>query len=393
MDSNEIRTSDEIDLIQALAPLTARWKLLLVVGVLGCMAGFICSRILPKTYASSATIYVQQSSNATSLVRNLPVPLGSLGSSSGGTGYGYILTLLRSESLRTITIRNLKLLDNPTFTYNEKLTDIQALDRLFKMISVLEGKDGAITLGVEARDPQLAANIVNTMIDGLGKLVQTASTRKADFIEHKLSTTSKDLARAEEEMSKFMETHDVAMIDEQTKGMIQQLGALDIRLLDLDARLQSLDSDLVNEGNLSKLVDTQVQRKSLEQSRNYIAGERDNLKAHLDKLPEVSTQYVRIQRKITVLNNTFQMLTEQYQIARITQKGEDGDYQVIDRAEPDPRKVSPKTIPICLLGAILADVLAAMVIFMQNNSRRTRRDRRPGRSRAAVTGNVPTKHG
>ncbi len=390
MESNEIRTSDEIDLIQVLAPLTARWKLLLVIGFLGCVGGFLYSRTLPRIYASSATIYVQQAQGAAGLLRNLPV---SLGSSSGGTSYGYILTLLRSESLRNLAIKNLKLLDNQKFTYGEKLTDIQALGRLSKMVWVLDGKDGSIALGAETRDPELAANIVNTMVDGLGKLVQTASTRKANFIEHKLNTTSNDLARAEEEMSKFMETHDVAMIDEQTKGMIQQLGELDIRLLDLDAKLQSLDSNLTNEGDLNRLVDKEVERKSLEQSRNYIAGERDKLKAQLDKLPEVGTQYVRIQRKITVLGKTFELLTEQYQLARITQKGEDGDYQVIDRAWPNLRKVAPKTISICLMGGIAADAVAIVLIFLLDRSRRTRRDRRPARSRAPATGAVPTKRG
>ena len=390
MESNEIRTSDEIDLIQVLAPLTARWKLLLVIGFLGCVGGFLYSRTLPRIYASSATIYVQQAQGAAGLLRNLPV---SLGSSSGGTSYGYILTLLRSESLRNLAIKNLKLLDNQKFTYGEKLTDIQALGRLSKMVWVLDGKDGSIALGAETRDPELAANIVNTMVDGLGKLVQTASTRKANFIEHKLNTTSNDLARAEEEMSKFMETHDVAMIDEQTKGMIQQLGELDIRLLDLDAKLQSLDSNLTNEGDLNRLVDKEVERKSLEQSRNYIAGERDKLKAQLDKLPEVGTQYVRIQRKITVLGKTFELLTEQYQLARITQKGEDGDYQVIDRAWPNLRKVAPKTISVCLMGGIAADAVAIVLIFLLDRSRRTRRDRRPARSRAPATGAVPTKRG
>lgn len=390
MESNEIRTSDEIDLIQMLAPLTARWKLLLVIGFLGCVGGFLYSRTLPRIYASSATIYVQQTQGAAGVLRNLPV---SLGSSSGGTSYGYILTLLRSESLRKLAILKLKLLDDPKFTYSEKLTDIQALGRLSKMVSVLDGKDGSIALGAEARDPDLAANIVNTMVDGLGKLVQTASTRKADFIEHKLNTTSNDLARAEEEMSKFMETHDVAMIDEQTKGMIQQLGELDIRLLDLDAKLQSLDSNLTNEGDLNRLVDKEVERKSLEQSRNYIAGERDKLKAQIDKLPEVGTQYIRIQRKITVLDKTFEMLTEQYQMARITQKGEDGDYQVIDRAWPNLRKVAPKTISICLMGGIAADAVVIVLIFLLDRSRRTRRGRRPARSRAPAAGAVPAKRG
>ena len=391
MESNEIRTSDEIDLIQALAPVTVRWKLLLVVGIIGCAAGFGVSRLLPKTYESSATIYVQQSSSPASLLQNLPV---SLGSSNGGSTYGYVLTLLRSESLRKIAIQRLDLMHNPDFTYGRKLTAPEALMRLSKMTTVQERKEGSLALLVEARNSELAANIVNTMVDGLGDLMQTASRRKADFIEHKLNTTTTDLARAEKEMSRFMETHDIAMIDEQSRAMIQQLGELDIRLLDLDAKLQSLDSNLANEGDINRLVDEQVQCKALQQTRNYVVGERDKLKTQLDKLPEMGTQYVRIQRKLTVLNKTYELLTEQYQMARITQKGEDGDYQVVDRAWPDPKKVAPSNMANALIGGILVDILAAVFILVREHSRANKRNRRLAQSREpASPGAVPAKRG
>ena len=104
MDNNELRTTDEIDLLAFLSPLIARWKLLFAVTLLGFVAGFFYSRSLPKTYQSSATIYVQQS-GGTSILRGLPFAIGS----SGGTSSGYLLTVLQSSKLSKIVGDRLKL--------------------------------------------------------------------------------------------------------------------------------------------------------------------------------------------------------------------------------------------------------------------------------------------
>jgi tyrosine-protein kinase Etk/Wzc len=372
LDSNsEVFYDDEIDLVQLAAPLIARWKLLLAIVLLGSIAAFIFSTTLPKTYESTASIFVQQNSPASSILKSLPVSIG--GESSSG---GYYITLLQSDAMRRDLITKLDLVHNPHFNEGRHMNGGKAIEALARMVRVNETKNGAIDITVQAKSPRLAARIANTMLDDLGIFAITASRRKADFIEKKLDETTRNLSKAEEDMSAFMEKNQVAAMDEQTKGMIEQMGELDAKLLDLDSQLHAINSDLANAGNLDDLVDKEVQGKSLQTSRDYILGQRNSLHAKLEKLPAVATQYARIQRRITVLTSTFQLLTEQYQLARITQKGEDGDYQIIDRAHPNPKKVAPRNSVNATLGGIVALVLASVIILLGARSTNVKAKRR-----------------
>lgn len=378
MDSNsEVFYDDEIDLAQLVAPLVAKWKLILTLVILGSIAAFMYSFTVPKTYQSTASIFVQENSAASSLLKSLPVSVGGDSSSSG-----YFITLLQSDAMRRDLIAKLNLVRNPKIALGKPMDETKALEALDKMVMVSQTKNGAVDITVQATSPRLAAQIANTMLDDLGVFVITASRRKADFIEKRLDETTRGLSRAEEEMSAFMEKNQVASIDEQTRGMIEQLGELDAKLLDLDSQLQALNSDLANAGNLDDLVDKEVQKKSLQTSRDYILKQRNDLHAKLDKLPAVATKYARIQRKMTALTSTFQLLTEQYQLARITQKGEDGDYQIIDRAYPNSKAVAPRKMVNAVLGGIITFVLVSIIILLRARSNSIKTRRRATRTKA-----------
>jgi len=359
---NDTHTSDEIDLSVFAAPFLAKWKLLLVVAVVMGAAGLLYARTLPRVYESTASIYVQ--SGSASLLRNLPIPIAPTGSSSG-----YLVTLLQSDALGKMTIDKLNLRRDRYFTASGPMTLIDALKALDRAVTVNENKNGAITLAVRAQDPKLAADIANTMLDGLGLLVVTGGKRKADFIEQRLEETTRDLADAEEEMSGFLTKNKVAGIEDQTRQLITELGDLDGKILDVDAELQGVKSELSNAGNLDSLVDQEVRKRALESSRDLLVQKEKQIRARLEGLPPIGVQYARIQRKIAVLTQTFQTLTEQYQLARITQKGEDGDYQIIDRAQPNPKKVAPSCAVMALGGAVVGVFAACVLVYLSDRMR------------------------
>jgi uncharacterized protein involved in exopolysaccharide biosynthesis len=368
LENKGINTQDEIDLVKLMAPLLAKWKLLLLIAVLGSSVGFIVSRYLPKTYQATAMIFVQHNSQAASLLRNLPVSLGSSGDSSG-----YLLTLLQSETISRKVIKRLDLLHEPAFIDSEKPSLHDALDRLQKDVKVVETKKGGIKLIVKSRSPKLAADIANSMLDTLGSLVVTASAKKVEFISERLDETSRDLAKAEDEMTRFLQTNDITSIEEETKSMIRQLTELDGKLLTLDEEIKAVSSELENSGELSALVDREVRKKSIESSRAYVLGKREELHRKLSTLPTVTTEYARIERNLMVLGKTYELLTEQHQLATITQKGEDGDYQIVDKARINKEKVAPRNMVNAALGGFLGLMLGVMSVYFQNAANRSRK--------------------
>lgn len=377
LDNRDNYCNDDIDLYEYLEPLTARWKTLLIVFLVGALGAFVYSRTLPKVYQSTATVFVQQSSSASSLLKSLPINVGG----AGGSTSGYLTTVLQSDALVRRVVRQLNLTKDPGMVGREPLNEDQTVELYTKSLSVAENKNGSISIAMKAYNPYLAAKTVNTMLDNLGLFMVTSSKKKTDFISQKLDETNKDLTEAEDRLTTFLEKNNVAAIDEETKGLIQQLGTLEAKQLELDTELQSVSSVLGSAGKMDQLVDSEVQKKSLQASRDYVANKCDELRSKLTNLPAVAAKYARLQRQIMVLSKTYELLTEQYQLANITQKGEDGDYQIVDRARPNLKKVAPRPSVNAILGGFGAFCFAAVIINIRAAAAKRKTRRTPPHSR------------
>jgi len=362
--------TDEIDLSAFIKPLLTRWKTLLVCALIGAAIAFCISRfIIPKKYQSSASIFVKQNNSSLGLLQNLPIGLNL----SQGTNSGYILTILESDSLKRYVVSQLHLTKRRDFTLGSNMAMADAVRTLANCVLVKQSKNGAVIIFADAYNPVLAADIANTMLDGLGKMIVRTSAKKTDFIAMNLDQTKQDLSKAEDEMRVFQQKNDVAAIEDMTKGMIQQLTEMDAKLLVVDIELQDIKSQLTNSVELNDLVDQQVREKALEASRDYIINARSELHGKLKNLPAVAVKYGRLERKIATLAKTFQVLTEQYTMAQITQQGEDGDYEIVDKAIPRNTKVSPHTTTNMITGAIIGLFISSIIVQAnQSSPKRTR---------------------
>lgn len=372
LETKEQETDELVDLSGLVWPLFERWKLILLLTLIGAAVAFGISRMIPKTYVAKALVYPKQSDTTSQLLRGLPILVGG----SDRSYSGYILALLQSETLLGSVADKLHLNTRKDFTFGKSLKPEEVLERLRKQVTVVENKNGSIQIAVKAANPYLAAAIANSMLDRLDTMVVRTSRRKVDFISQKLEETTRDLQKAEDEMLAFQERYDVAAIEEQTTGLIDQLTELDGRLLVIDVELEEVRSRLANAGELNSLIDDQVRQKALEASRNRIVEARSRLQEKMLTLPSVAVKYGRLKRRIAVLSKTFELLTEQYQLARITQQGEDGDYQIIDRARPKTKKVAPRTLVNTAAGGFLGGLLGAVIATWSQAARSRRKSRR-----------------
>ncbi len=377
LESKENYHNDGIDLIEYLAPLIARWKLLLLASLIGAVATFAYSRTLPKVYQSSATIFVQQSSGTSGLLLNLPISLAS----SGGGNSGYLTALMQSDALLRRVSEQYDLPQKLGMVGKKRVNEDDAVELFRKNLAISENKGGSMTITLNSSDPHLAALLVNGILDNLASFMVTRSKKKVGFITKKLAETNRDLDLAEQKLTRFLENNDITAIDEETKAMIQQLGGLESNLLGLDTELQSITSELSSEGDLNTLVDKEVKKKSLEASIDYLKKKREDMRVKLAGLPTIATKYAQIQRNIMVLSKTYELLTEQLQIANITQKGEDGDYQIIDRARPNNKKIAPKVMMNTVVGGIMTFMFVAVLINLSATSSKRKPRRLPPASR------------
>lgn len=369
MSPKDYQPAADISLVDLFAVLRARWKVLAAAMILGAVVMFVVSTFLPKVYESKATIYVQESSRNLSSVRELSV----IGISTSSTS-GYLNAILQSETMARAVIADLGLLSDSAFTKGSNIGEEDAVRALRRVALVKDNNKGRIDLFVRVRDPRLAARICNSMLGNLSRLVKTRSERKADFIRGKLDETSAELRVAENKLLDFQKRNEVAALDEETRKVIEELGQIDAQALALDVQLQGVSSELANAGELKSLLDMEVRKRSLQAGKDHVLAKRAELERRLTLLPSVALEYSRLERRVRVLAKTFELLTDQYQLTRVSQYGEDGEYQIIDRATPRTEPIGPRRLLNTAAGAIIALMIALALVFGSVPSPKRHRD-------------------
>lgn len=343
-------------------PVLRQWKKVLVISLITAILTYGVSKLfIPKTYKSTAVVFVKKDSAMSGLLQNLPINI------AGGSGsVDYYEALLTSKTMLRNLLDKLDLRKNTDFVTGKERRERDYIETLQDMLAVATDQKGNIEVSISGRNPNLCAKIANTMISLLDTQVVSESRRKVDFLTNRLAETSSDLKAAEDKLIKYSQNHDIASIDDETKAFIDKLGQIDSALLQLDIQLAEVDSELANAGDVSSLVDKEVKQKSLNESKNYLLEQRQQMLDKLKQFPSISADYARIKRSVMLLNRTFEVLTEQYQLARITQSGEDGDYQIIDKAYPDPKPIAPKSGLNAVMGFMLAFFIAAIFINIKS---------------------------
>ncbi len=360
--------TDEIDLGYVISRLLSRWKFLLIALLIGATVAFVISKRMPKSYESRASIFVRQSSFASGIAANLPAGL----SLKGGGDAGYLVSLLQSDTMARRAASELGLIKSPRFAKLKSPEDA-AIFFIRSRLSVNQNPNGRIDIVARADSPYFAARIANLALDILATLVVSNSGRKAEFIERKLGETEGKLHEAEARLLRFQERNNVALIDEETKQLINQLQDVDTRLVASSMELEEVNASLKNAGELNSLVDLEVRKKSLESSRDYLTKQAAELQARLSAQPRIAVEYGRLQREIGVLDKTYGLLSEQYELASISKHGEDGDYEIIDRARPVMQAVGPKTKLNTALGGLFAFFVAAFLVINTRGVPRAKR--------------------
>lgn len=358
MSRTENQMIEEIDVLEFLHFMLSRWKLFLAATLISAALAFGISKLLPKIYEAKATIYVQEGSKMPVMLKDL-VGL----SSSGSTTTNYLVTLLESETMSRNVVTDLRLMSNPDFAGRKTVTEDGIVQRLKKSLEVKDNSKGKIDIRINTTNPQLSSDIVNSALHNLGRLMITTSQQKADFIRGKMDQTNVELRKAEDEALVFQKKNQITELDTETQAMIKALVEVDKEMLDLDVQLEGTSSELNNAGELNSLVDLEVRKKSLEASRSRVAQKKAELEKKLTGLPVVALEYARLKRHIEMLNKTYELLAGQYQLASISQYGEDGDYQIIDRAHPEIKPVSPRKLLNTAFGAMLGFMIALALSF------------------------------
>jgi len=354
-EKNNSRTNEDLpsDMRRLFGIVGKNWKLLLAITMLGGVFGFFLGMVLPKQYESDAVVFVKvkqpTKSSAAAMLMDDQVAQCS-----------YIIGLLKSRPLRDLVCKQLSTVEISKLGLDKPNPDMP-------LSFQRDDPSRMITITCRLRDPNLAAKFINLSLDAVGRLFTKHSRKDVTFISSQMQKTERQLENLGIETKAFQDKYKTWSVDDDAKGIIAQIRDLEAQKNTLDASLSALQSQLSGEVDPDELVKLRVQRNAQLSSLKVLGSQLSKLQNQLAGYPEIARKFVALQRKRDTLEKAYAVLCEQYQLAALPQIGEDGDYEIIERAVPIHEAVFPRKKTTSAVCALLALIIALEMIVIRRN--------------------------
>lgn len=369
---------DEIHLLDILTALARQKKILfmvpLVTGVLAITVAFL----IKPTFSSTAVILPpqQQSSGVSAM-------LGQLGGLAGAAGG--IAGLKNPNDLYVAMLKSRTIADKLISQFDLKTRfDVETLDearrKLDGMATVVNDKAGTISVLVEDKDPKFAAKIANAFVSELSNLTKglaiTDAAQRRLFFEKQLVAVKDDLANAEIALRKTQESTGMLQLDGQVQGIIRNVAQLEGTIAAKEVQLNAMRSFATNNNPELLRLQGEIQgyQAQLEKLKTGKLSKDGDLMVPTGKIPEVGIEYIRSLRNVKYQETIFELLSKQYELAKIDEAKESSNIQILDNAVPAEKKSKPKKLIIILIGFIGGAFFALFVALIRDAYLRSTKD-------------------
>lgn len=337
-------TEPGMSLGETLGVLRASLKLLTLGPLAAGLVALGIAFLIPPTFTAATTFLPpQQAQNgAASALASLGSLAGLAGNAAGisNSGDRYV-ALMRSVTMTDRLVDQFKLME----AYGAKLR-VDARKELTQNVRITLGKkDGLITVEVDDKSPQRAADIANRYVDELRRLTGTLAVTEAQqrraFFERHLQASRDQLTQAQKalEASGFspgaLKTEPRSAADAYAK-------------LKAEATAAEMRLALVR----SSLADSTPEVK---QQLATVAALRDQV-TRVERATEspVGPDYVGRYREFKYQEALFDIYARQFELARADESREGALIQVVDAATPPERKSRPRRAMLAGLAALAA---------------------------------------
>jgi uncharacterized protein involved in exopolysaccharide biosynthesis len=237
-------------------------------------------------------------------------------------------------------------------------------------------KSGIITIVVTDTSRERARDMNQAYVEGLDDLLIKVNTstarREREFIEQRLVTAQSDLEKAQIALSDYASKNTTLDVKEQTKAMIDAGAKLQAELIVARSESDSM-SQIYGDGNI-RMRAANARVGELEHELMKISGSKDDglgkvlepdrLYPSLRELPVVAVQWADLYRQVKIKETVYDLLTEQYELARIEEVKSVPSVRVIDPANWPEKKSFPPRLVIMMVLTTLAVFGSAMFLVI-----------------------------
>ena len=327
--------------------------------------------LLPNLYTATVAIMPPQggSSSAAMLAQ-----LGNLGAlaSMGGGGIGVKnpndmqVALLKSRTTEYAMVERFQL----QAEYHKRYVS-SARARWEKMTSIDSGlKDGLIRLSVTDRDPRRAAELANGWVEEYqhvtAKLALTEAAQRRMFFEREVNGERDELERAEDNLKDTEDRTGVLELDGQSRALIASAALLRAQVAAKQVEIRAMREFATSENpDMSRaeqgLSGMEGQLAAMDVDSDHSTGD---LIAPKGKVTQTGLEFARALREEKFHEAMYELLTRQYEVARVDEARQGSIVQVVDPAIPPDRPGSHYRLWIFFAGLALALPLALITAWI-----------------------------
>ena len=332
--------------------------------------------LLPREYVSGARIMPpEQGGNAAAMLAAL------VGKSSAGGLAGLAGSLLGAKNNGALFVALLHsgtvsghLIDRFDLqrVYHKRYREDTA-KRLGRLTKITEDpKSGVITIAVTDETRERARDLAQGYLDELNNLVAKVNTssahREREFIEQRLNTVQAELQRAQLELSDFSSKNTTIDIKEQTRATVDAGAKLEGQLIAGQSELDSLRQIYGDQNVRVRAAEARITilQRELQRANGQSSPDPDGKDVDashpypaLRQLPQLGVRWANLYRNVRIHETVFDLLSEEYETARIEEVKSIPTVSVIDVPELPERRSGPHRTLIVLITTLLSVVMTA----------------------------------
>jgi tyrosine-protein kinase Etk/Wzc len=335
------------------------------------LAGLCVALLLRPNFTATAVIMPPQAPQ--SALPSLMGQLGSLSSLSGGAssllknpGDLYV-GILQSRTIADGAIERFHLQQ-----HWRKKTKVAARKSLEDHVQFEAAKDGLIQIVVKEHDPQLASDLANFFVDALyhmdSMLAISEAGQRRLFFEQQLDQEKAALAKTEEDLKKTQQKTGIITLNGQTELAVRNIAQARAEISAREVELQSLRTYATEQNPdvgrvMAEITTLQGQLSHLESDQSHLAPGDTEVATSL--IPQGGLEYARVLREVKYHETLLNLLSRQYEAARIDEAKSAPIIQIVDRAVPPDQKSGPSRALIVLGAAVFGFLLSAGYLLLQ----------------------------
>jgi capsule polysaccharide export protein KpsE/RkpR len=378
------KRSDQV-WVSNVALLWNRRRFLSRVAALGFLLSVLVVLLLPNQYESTTRIMPpEQTSGSAAMLAALVgrgQASGGLGSLAGGLFGGRSNGALYVDLLRSGTI-SANLIDRFQLqhVYRKRYIEDTAKKLVRKTSITEDAKSGIITIAVEDTERSRARDLAQAYVEELNTLVAKVNTssarREREFIEQRLLAVGRDLQQAQLEMSEFSTKNAAIDIKEQTRAMVDAGAKLQGLLVANESELDSLKQVYGSQNARVRAAEARVAVLHRELSRESDgsassssdqAGDGVLPYPSLRQLPALAVPWANLYRRVRIEETVYEMLSAQYETARIEEAKSIPTVSIIDPAGWPEKSSAPHRLILVLASTLIAFAAGSLFLLVQRS--------------------------